>query len=315
MPPRWLMLLQAEEESLQRSNDNYYSYRPYEDRSRKQPAKPNFDTRNIGQTMRAIGTQHKVPKIPEDSVNYLALALRTRLQDLITAMIAAAQHRNDAQFDRPATTYEDGRPMWNIVVRSDVSKQLAAIEKVEREEEMRIRRERKERIEAAAAAQSAALAAAVTGSSAAESVGMEDEGGPKKKKKKDGPGVTARNMPEDLRKKMSNAVAKQAAGLGTSKYAWMSAANGGAAPAKAKPAPAPAAVRASTPATTTAPAQGGPGSSGWARPYQSTKPNGQNSQQQREDDGRMAVTLRDAIFVVENEKGHGGGRGAARGWT
>ncbi|KAH9854892.1 transcription initiation factor TFIID component TAF4 [Lenzites betulinus] len=309
--------LRAEEESLQRSNDNYYSYRPYEDRSRKQPAKPNFDARLIGQTMRTIGTQHKVPKVPEDSVNYLALALRTRLHDLLVSMIAAAQHRTDAQFDRDPSTYEDGRPMWNVVVRSDVAKQLAAIEKVEREEEMRIRRERKERQEAAAAAQTAQLAAAATGSTV-DSVGADDEGGPKKKKKKEGPGVTARNMPEDLRKKMSNAVAKQAAGLGTGKYAWMtsaSGANGNATPKKG--AATPAMQRAGTPATTTAPAQSasGGGSSGWARPYQSSKSNPGQQSSQKDDDGRLAVTLRDAIFVVENEKGHGGGRGAARGWT
>ncbi|KAI0638629.1 transcription initiation factor TFIID component TAF4 [Trametes polyzona] len=316
--------LRAEEESLQRSNDNYYSYRPYEDRSRKQPAKPNFDTRLLGQTMRTIGTQHKVSRVPEDTVNYLALALRARLQDLLTAMIAAAQHRTDAQFDRPPSTYDDGRPMWSVVVRSDVAKQLAAIEKVEREEEMRIRRERKERQEAAAAAQAAQLAAAASGGvadSAGAGAGLaDDEGGPKKKKKKEGPGVTARNMPEDLRKKMSNAVAKQAAGLGTSKYAWMTSANsanGAATPAKAKPATTtPATPRASTPATTTAPApSASAGSSGWARPYQSSKSGSQQQQQQKEDDGRLAVTLRDAIFVIEAERGHGGGRGAARGWT
>ncbi|KAI0774702.1 transcription initiation factor TFIID component TAF4, partial [Trametes elegans] len=311
--------LRAEEENMQRSNDNYYSYRPYEDRSRKQPPKPNFDARIIGQRMRTIGTQHKVATVPEDSVNYLALALRARLQDLVTAMIAAAQHRTDSQFDRPASTYEDGQPMWSVVVRSDVAKQLAAIEKVEREEEMRIRRERKERLEAAAAAQNAALAAAQNGG-AAESAAAEDEGGPKKKKKKEGPGVTARNMPEDLRKKMSNAVAKQAAGLGTSKYAWMTgAANGagaGGTPAKPKAAAQPATPRASTPATTTAPAQSTSGNGGWARPYQSTKPGTQQQQQQqKDDDGRLAVTIRDAMFVVENERGHGGGRGAARGWT
>ncbi|KAI8989862.1 transcription initiation factor TFIID component TAF4 [Trametes punicea] len=307
--------LRAEEETLQRSNDNYYSYRSYEDRSRKQPAKPNFDTRILGQTMRNIGTQHKVPKIPEDTVNYVALALRTRLQDLVTAMIAAAQHRTDAQFDRAPSAYEDGRPMWTVIVRADVAKQLAAIEKVEREEEMRIRRERKERLEAAAAAQSSALAQAAGAGSAADGAGADEEGGPKKKKKKEGPGVTARNMPEDLRKKMSNAVAKQAAGLGTGKYAWMtaaSAANGTSTPAKK---PAASTSRASTPATTTAPAPSTTAGSGWARPYQPSKPTAQQQQQQKEDDGRLAITLRDAIFVIENEKGHGGGRGAARGWT
>ncbi|TFY54438.1 hypothetical protein EVJ58_g8863, partial [Rhodofomes roseus] len=124
--------LRAEEESLQRTGtyDSYASYRPYEDRSRKQPAKPNFDTRYLGATMRTLGAQHQVPKIPEDTVNYLALALRARLQDLLTEMVAAAAHRTDAQFDQPAALYEeDSSPMWSVTVRRDVAKQLAALEK------------------------------------------------------------------------------------------------------------------------------------------------------------------------------------------
>ncbi len=195
--------------------------------------------------------------------------------------------------------------MWSIKVRSDVGKQLEALQKAYREEDIKERRDRKERQDAQAA-QAAALTAA-TGAASAEGAPAEgEEGGPKKKKKKEGPGVTARNMSEDVRKKMSNAVASQAAGLGTGKYAWMSAASA-AAPAKPKPAP-----RATTPATTTAPASGAP-AGGWARPYQSSKTTSQ--QAQKDDDGRLAVTLRDAVFVVNNEKGHGGGRGSARGWT
>ncbi|KAF9819459.1 hypothetical protein IEO21_02067 [Rhodonia placenta] len=297
--------LRAEEDHLHRSNpyDQYQSYRSYEDRARKQPAKPNFDTRFLGTTMRAIGSQHKVTKISEDTVNYLALSLRARLQDLITAMIDASAHRTDEQFDRPASLYEDGSPMWSVVVRSDVAKQLAAIERVEREEEMRVRRERKERAEAAAAAQSAALAAQ---NAAGTSVDGEDgEGGPKKKKKKDGPGVTARNMSEDTRKKMSNAVAAQAAGLSTGKYAWMTQANAAAPPPKPKPITT--SGSATTPATTTAPSPSATAAGGWARPYVPTKQT--QSQMQDEKDMRRAITMRDALFVIEKERGHGGGRG------
>jgi len=32
-----------------------------------------------------------------------------------------------------------------------------------------------------------------------------------------------------------------------------------------------------------------------------------------EEDSRLQVTLRDLMFVVERERGHGGGRGSARG--
>ncbi|KZT06470.1 uncharacterized protein LAESUDRAFT_759304 [Laetiporus sulphureus 93-53] len=299
--------LRAEEETLQRTGpyDQYAAYRPYEDRSRKQPPKPQFDTRILGPTMRSIGTKHKVTRIPEDSVNYLALSLRARLQDLVAEMIAASAHRTDTQFDRPASLYEDGSPMWGIVVRSDVAKQLTAIERVEREEEMRVRRERKERAEAAA--QNAALAAQA---SAGMAMDEDAEGGPKKKKKKEGPGVTARNMSEDARKKMSNAVASQAAGLGTGKYAWMSQTNVAPAPIKPKPTTPTGGGGggATTPATTTAPATSAAGR--WARPYVPLKP-----QTQKEEDNRRAITLRDALFVIEKEKGHGGGRGSARGWT
>ena len=270
--------------------------------------------------MRTIGTQHKVTKIPEDSVNYMALALRARLQELITAMIAASHHRTDTQFDRPVSLYEDGTAMWGLLVRSDIAKQLAALEKVEREEESKARRERKERAEVAAS-HAAALAAQIPGGNSMGADGGFDDldgGGAKKKRKKEGPGVTARNMSEDVRKKMSNAVASQAAGLG-GKYAWMNAAN--ATPAstpRAKPAgpttTAGAANVVNNPATTTAPASGSVGGGSWARPYVSTKKSS-STPTSAEEDMRTSVTFRDAVFVIEKERGHGGGRGAARGWV
>lgn len=261
--------------------------------------------------MRAIGTKHKISKVPEDSVNYVALALRARLHDLLVAMAAASAHRTEAQFDRSPSTYVDGTPMWRVSVRRDVAKQIAALERAEREEEMRIRRERKE----LAAAQAAALAAHAPGTASGEG-GEEGESGPKKKKKKaDGPGVTAKNMSEDVRKKMSNAVASHAAGLSTSKYAWMTASN-----ATPTPTPKPKPVASPSPATTTAPATttGGTTATGtgssWARPYVSTSGKAASGTKD-EEDMRRVVTLRDALFVVEKERGHGAGRGAAHGWV
>jgi len=307
--------LRAEEETLHRTTDNYQSYRPYEDRSRRQPSNPNFDTRIVGSAMREIGKQYKVTKVPEESVNYLALSLRARLEELVKAMIAASAHRTNSQFDRPASSYEDGTPMWNITIRSDVAKQLAAIEKVEREEEMKIRRERKERQDMAVAHAAALAVQSSAGSAMAvdNPIGDEGDGQPKKKKKKEGPGVTARNMSEDVRKKMSNAVASQAAGLPMGKYSWMNAASSAA--AKPKPAArAPSAGPALSPATTTAPAPSVSAASGWAKPYVPSKTT-QQAASPREDDDRRVVTLKDAMFVIENERGHGGGRGSARGWT
>jgi hypothetical protein len=144
------------------------------------------------------------------------------------------------------------------------------------------------------------------------------EGGmSKKKRKKDGPGVTARNMSEDVRKKMSNAVASQAAGLG-GKYAWMNAANAPASTTKIKATAqstttTAAAGPSSSPATPPAAAAASP-ASGWSRPYLSTKKS-MSTPAPAEDDNRTAVTLRDALFVIEKERGHGGGRGASRGWA
>jgi len=263
--------------------------------------------------MRTVGTTHKVTKIPEDSVNYLALALRVRLQELVIAMITAAEHRHDTQFDRPASLYEDGNPMWSIVVRTDIAKQLAVLEKIEREEEMKVRRERKERSELAAAQSS--------NYGTQQSVGdgdFDDEEAiqPKKKKKKEGPGVTARNMSEDVRKKMSNAVASQAAGLSTGKYAWMNAAAGTSTAAKTKsrtstPGPSTATTNPTTSTTTTAQQMG----SSWVRPYVSTTTKQSSSGGEKDEDSRRRITLRDALFVLEKERGHGGGRGSAKNYV
>lgn len=257
--------------------------------------------------MRAIGTKHKVIKIPEDAVNYVALALRARLHDLLVAMTAASAHRMESQFDRTPSTYVDGTPMWRISVRRDVAKQLAALERAEREDEMRIRRERKE----LAAAQAAALAAHAPGATTGDS--EDGEGGPKKKKKKaDGPGVTAKNMSEDVRKKMSNAVASHAAGLSTGKYAWMNASNATPAPPP-KPKPAASPAPATTTAPATSPASAAMGST-WARPYVPTSGKAASTPKE-EEEARRVITLRDALFVVEKERGHGAGRGAAHGWV
>lgn len=281
--------------------------------------------------MKNIGADHKVNNIPEDSVNYLALALRARLQDLVTAMIAASKHRTDTQFDRDPSFYEDGAggggetPMWGVVLKSDVAKQLAALEKVERQEEMKIRRERKEHADAAAA-QAAALAAQTSGGGApgtgngggAMAVDEDGEGAnpdkpqPKKKRKRDGPGVTARNMSEDVRKKMSNAAASHAAGLG-GKYSWMNAANLSTGPPKTKKEIIAGATVIAAPTGSSSPKPASTTPAAVAKPYEKTK--APSTPPLVEEEEKTTVTMRDAVFVIERERGHGGGRGSARGWT
>jgi hypothetical protein len=82
----------------------------------------------------------------------------------------------------------------------------------------------------------AALAAQAAGNEMMTDGNYDDvEGcGAKKRQRKEGPGVTARNMLEDVREKISNAVATQAARLG-GKYAWMNAANAPPTTTKSKP--------------------------------------------------------------------------------
>ncbi|KAJ3755466.1 hypothetical protein EV360DRAFT_96151 [Lentinula raphanica] len=368
------------------------NYTSYEDRTRKQPPKPNFNTTYLSATIQGIISAHKLTStegtdtLGLDTVNYLALALRARLQDLIQAMIVAAKHRTETQFERPPSMYED-TPMWSIRVRSDVAKQLAVLERIEREEETKVRRERKERAEMAAAQAQALLQAqnggvpgapgsSTSGSGLGGAGGDDDEpsltgggGGTKKKRKKDGPGVTAKNMSADVQKKMSNAAASHAAGL-AGRYAWMNAgatggtggstggtttkknandtssAEGGAGAGATTNTGATTSTTTGTPPTTTMTTT----TSGWARPYVSstykkgssdtngttTTTDGSGSGgggggsgggggggavgvgggpgEEGKGDGKLSITMRDAMFVIEKERGHGAGRGAARGW-
>lgn len=95
-----------------------------------------------------VASNHNVAKVPEESINYAALALKERLLSLIKVSLQARNHRVNSTANRPPGMYSDGStPMWSHAVKRDVRRQLLAIEKVEREEEARIRRERHERLE------------------------------------------------------------------------------------------------------------------------------------------------------------------------
>ncbi|KAJ7201255.1 transcription initiation factor TFIID component TAF4 family-domain-containing protein [Mycena pura] len=275
------------------------------DRTRNGPLNPNFDPDVLKPRLAAIATHHKLAGgVPDVAASYIALALRKRLERLVQQMSVAARQRTDTQFDRPAL-YSEGLPMWSIVVRSDVAKQVAVLERIEREEETKVRRERKERAEMTAA-QTAALAAQAAAGGAGMDFDDDGEGG-KRKKKKDGPGVTARNMSEDVRKKMSNAVASQAAGIG-GKYSWMNATNAAAAAAKPIKSTSASSTPAATPATSSTTATPG---SGWARAYVPKKAAATPAlaPEPVEEDTRTAITIRDAQFVVEKERGGGRAKG------
>ncbi|KAF8329727.1 uncharacterized protein EI90DRAFT_3061712 [Cantharellus anzutake] len=214
--------------------------------------------------------------------------------------------------------YSDGStPMWSTIVRRDVQKQLMALERVDREEESRIRRERRERLENGPVETS-------------DNVDDDSAAGKKRKRQKEmGPGVTARTMNEETRKRMMDDAASRAiGGTGKQKYGWMMA---GAAAAAVTPtkkvaistpstpvagSPAPNGVSGTsttgtyTPSTTKPPPL--PSGGGWARARFPTYGTTAGTAEQEE---ARTVTKKDIDFAIEKEKGHGGGRGSARGWT
>lgn len=124
---------------------------------------------------------------------------------------------------------------------------------------------------------------------------VEDEDGPPKKRKKraEGPGVQAKNMSEETKKKLSNTVANAAAGFGN-RYAWM---NTGSTPIPRRPAGGGSGAGAGGTASAN-------GWGGWSA--------GKKGKKKSTD---RTLSMRDVLFVVEREKGHGAGRGSARGWS
>ncbi len=116
---------QAEEEGLHRNNNAWQSHTSQPgDRSRNQMQ---VNSQYLGQLVRTIATHHKVSKVPDESVHYLAFALRARLEGLIQRMIEAAHHRTKSDVLDPPPKYEDGTPMWSKIVRRDVAKQLLVL--------------------------------------------------------------------------------------------------------------------------------------------------------------------------------------------
>jgi hypothetical protein len=102
-------------------------------------------------------------------------------------------------------------------------------------------------------------------------------------------------MSEETKKKLSNTIANAAAGFGN-RYAWM---NTGSTPLPRRPAGGGGGGAGGSGANA--------GTSGWGG--WSTGKKGKKKQSER------SLNMRDVLFVVEREKGHGAGRGSARGWS
>lgn len=104
-------------------------------------------------------------------------------------------------------------------------------------------------------------------------------------------------MSEETKKKLSNTVANAAAGFGN-RYAWMNT---------------------GTTVTPRRPTGGATGSSGGGGGGGSASANaagsGWSGARKKQKTKERSLSMRDVLFVIEREKGHGGGKGSARGWS
>lgn len=211
--------LQAEEEAIQRRELMSQSQN-----ARDKGAQPDDDelflqVYPLAYKVHTLAQEHGL-SVDAAVLNYLSLAARTRLKNVLETMIASSRHRNWSSHQHPPPVYPStSQPMYHEQILSDPIKQLAALEKAERGEEARRRRERLTRDE-----ESSALAAGYGGDG---DMDMDDgtstpKGDGRKRPKKMGPGVAARNMSEDVRKRLADSTAMRNLGGGSSKYSWLS---------------------------------------------------------------------------------------------
>jgi hypothetical protein len=178
--------------------------------------------------------------------------------------------------------------MWDEVLQPDVAKVLAIIDRVEKEEERLARRERVIRDANEQEMQQRMEEARVSSEDEKPGKGKR---GPKKK----GQSVThtARNLPEDMQKKMTDKTAHSTLFGKQSKYAWMS---GGASTANTP------LTRSSSGLPTSQPVKSG------ALSNSLTAASAQPLQYGVEASDR--ITWQDAEFALEAERGAGAGVGS-----
>ncbi|KAK3846909.1 MAG: transcription initiation factor TFIID component TAF4 family-domain-containing protein [Linnemannia gamsii] len=251
--------LREETDNIMRDSDGYSKTGggDGQDRTRIQ----NFvDVGLLKTTIERIAASHKLQTIEPDVLAYLAMAAQERLRGLAEQMVHASKHRGRSLATATPPMYDEEHAMYRVGVSQDVKKQLLAVERVEREEETK----RKEHI----AERERRLAA---GEDLDEN--GDPRGGPggaaakkNKKQKEGGPGVSARNMSEEARKKVANQTAMGFAGGSGRTYSWMmgSGGAGGGGGGGGAASPSPLAGPPIVASTGTASAAGSPSASGTA---------------------------------------------------
>ncbi|KZT51821.1 hypothetical protein CALCODRAFT_503064 [Calocera cornea HHB12733] len=301
--------LRAEEDAIHRTYDavpgSYPAVlHPRDDRTRKQTfIPPNALMKRVTST----ASGYSIKTVSPDAASYIALAAQAHISTLLRGALAASKNRHPATngvvrppglYPQPAAVASDPDvpllPMWSQEITRDIGKQIAAIERVQRDNEIQARLKKREREDA--------------NHNGNGDVAAEEEQ-PKKKKKKEGPGVAARNMSEDVRKRLSDAVAMRAAGNTISKYSWLQAGAAAAAapiqPLKKLNKDKPKEPETPTPAPPTTTAAKKNAAGGWGRAFQSLKDEAK--------DNRRKVEVRDVIWAMEGRAGSGVPSGGAKG--
>ncbi|ETS59758.1 hypothetical protein PaG_06281 [Moesziomyces aphidis] len=315
--------LQAEEEAIQRREQLMQQSRTAQHRG----AQPDDDEvflqiYPLAYKVHTLAQQHGL-SVDAAVLNYLSLAARTRLKNMLEAMIASSRHRSwSSHHHAPPLYASTSQPMYDEQILTDPAKQLAAVEKAERGDEARRRRERLARDE-----ESSAAAAGLDADMDLDDGTTKADG--RKRPKKMGPGVAARNMSEDVRKRLADSTAMRNLGGGSSKYSWLSGGSSfpgsfsplGAKKSKPDADDAKSASRLPKPKFAPQPAVSnwsGGGASDAGAAASSNASTGawgdvtarQAAKDQEERQARLKVTLRDALFALEYERRAGAGHGS-----
>lgn len=329
--------LQAEEEAIQRRELMQQSQNARDKRVQPDDDDLFLQMYPLAYKVHTLAQEHGL-SVDAAVLNYLSLAARTRLKNVLETMIASSRHRSWSSHQHPPPLYPStSQPMYHEHILNDPIKQLAALEKAERGDEARRRRERLARDEESSAS--------ATGYGGDADMDMDDATGTpradgRKRPKKIGPGVAARNMSEDVRKRLADSTAMRNLGGGSSKYSWLSggstfpsafsplgskkgkgdagAAEDGTTPSrlpKPKFAPQPSVSNWSGAGTGDSSTAGGGGGGSGAMNAAATGAWGdvaarQAAKEEEERQARLKVTLRDALFALEYERRAGVGHGS-----
>ncbi|KAF9123967.1 hypothetical protein BGX30_001160 [Mortierella sp. GBA39] len=93
----------------------------------------------LAATVMRFARKHELLTVDHEVIAYLALATKQRLRILVERMIHVSRHRRKSSSETfgPPPMYDTGHAMFHLGVGQDVKKQLLAIERVEREEELK----------------------------------------------------------------------------------------------------------------------------------------------------------------------------------